>query len=320
MGTQTAKNYSSDVRLVDPGRNVDRDVHIWMNNPLRFAGETFYQQQLRRSTSTANEATTLQVVTNTGWMIPYVACMLVATGMLAQFSITLLRFLNRRRRSTASPRPRDVAVAVDGRATAEARRRRDIACAAKANAALVLHGGRRRTGVACRAAVLSSAANRSTPVADARRRIRSVRFGRLPSCRRPRQAVRHAGPQHRCGDFRTGKLYRPTRQDAQNAAGHRWLLDVITRGDSSLKHKVFRIENLRSAGDAGPGAPRRASAIRSTSFAITSTSSAAGRAGLQSRAGSVRRSIRKKDPGARRQDSPVHAADAAFEPPHPCAG
>ena len=35
-------------------------------------------------------------MTNTGWMIPYVACMLVATGMLAQFSITLLRFVRRR--------------------------------------------------------------------------------------------------------------------------------------------------------------------------------------------------------------------------------
>ena len=43
MGTQTAKNYSSDLHLVDASANVDRDVKIWMNNPLRFAGETFYQ-------------------------------------------------------------------------------------------------------------------------------------------------------------------------------------------------------------------------------------------------------------------------------------
>jgi len=43
LGTETAKNYSSDLRLVDASRNVDRDVKIWMNNPLRFAGETFYQ-------------------------------------------------------------------------------------------------------------------------------------------------------------------------------------------------------------------------------------------------------------------------------------
>src|SRR6185436_431496 len=36
MGTQTAKNYSSDLRLVDPSHKVDREVKIWMNNPLRF--------------------------------------------------------------------------------------------------------------------------------------------------------------------------------------------------------------------------------------------------------------------------------------------
>ena len=92
LGTQTPKNYSSDVRLVDKSRNVDREVKIWMNNPLRFAGETFYQSGYNIDDK-GREITTLQVVTNAGWMIPYVACMLVGTGMLAQFSITLLRFL-----------------------------------------------------------------------------------------------------------------------------------------------------------------------------------------------------------------------------------
>ena len=43
MGTQMAKSYASEIRLVDPERNVDRMVRIWMNNPLRYAGATFYQ-------------------------------------------------------------------------------------------------------------------------------------------------------------------------------------------------------------------------------------------------------------------------------------
>ena len=44
IGTDTPRNYSSDIVLNDPTRNVaDREVKIWMNNPLRFAGETFYQ-------------------------------------------------------------------------------------------------------------------------------------------------------------------------------------------------------------------------------------------------------------------------------------
>lgn len=97
VGTETAKNYSSDVHLVDPTRNVDRaDVHIWMNNPLRFAGETFYQSSVGSDPITGVETTGLQVVTNTGWMIPYVSCMIVGVGMLFQFGLTLMRFVRRR--------------------------------------------------------------------------------------------------------------------------------------------------------------------------------------------------------------------------------
>ncbi len=96
LGTSTVKNYSSDVHLVDKTNAVDRDVHIWMNNPLRYAGETFYQSKYDRDPATGKEMTALAVVSNTGWMIPYVSCMIVATGMLAHFFLGLVRFLNRR--------------------------------------------------------------------------------------------------------------------------------------------------------------------------------------------------------------------------------
>lgn len=100
MGTDTPKDYSSMVHVrldsPDPARQVDRDdVRIWMNNPLRFHGETFYQSNVGVDPITREETTGLQVVTNTGWMIPYVSCMIVAVGMLFQFSVALLRFLNR---------------------------------------------------------------------------------------------------------------------------------------------------------------------------------------------------------------------------------
>ncbi len=65
-----------------------------MNEPLRYAGETFYQSGYRVDADGA-EVTDLQVVTNTGWMIPYVACMLVVIGMLYHFGVTLVRFLKR---------------------------------------------------------------------------------------------------------------------------------------------------------------------------------------------------------------------------------
>lgn len=91
-GTQMARNFSSDVRLVDEGRNVDREVHIYMNHPLRHAGETFYQASFLRDDS----GTVLQVVQNPGWMIPYISCTVVTLGMLLHFGIRLVPTLGRR--------------------------------------------------------------------------------------------------------------------------------------------------------------------------------------------------------------------------------
>ncbi len=95
-GTDTPRDYRSIVRLFDPTRKTDIVKHIWMNNPLRYSGETFYQSSYGMNPKTGKEQTTLSVVKNTGWMIPYVACMIVAVGMLAHFSGILLRFVSRR--------------------------------------------------------------------------------------------------------------------------------------------------------------------------------------------------------------------------------
>src|SRR5581483_180941 len=43
IGSDTPRNYSSDVRLIDPTRNENRELKISMNEPLRYGGETFYQ-------------------------------------------------------------------------------------------------------------------------------------------------------------------------------------------------------------------------------------------------------------------------------------
>ncbi|NOY43495.1 MAG: cytochrome c biogenesis protein CcsA [Planctomycetes bacterium] len=92
VGTNTPKNFSSEVQLVDAAHNVNRPVKIWMNNPLRYGGDTIYQSSFDPNNP---NLTILQVVTNAGWMIPYVACMLVATGMLAHFGIVFFRFAQR---------------------------------------------------------------------------------------------------------------------------------------------------------------------------------------------------------------------------------
>jgi len=96
LGTDTPKNYSSHVRLVDPSQNEDREVLIYMNNPLRYRGETFYQASFKKG----DGGTVLQVVRNPGWLIPYIACTIGALGMCIQFGASLMRFLSRRRASS----------------------------------------------------------------------------------------------------------------------------------------------------------------------------------------------------------------------------
>jgi ABC-type transport system involved in cytochrome c biogenesis permease subunit len=96
-GTAIPKDYSSYVRITDESGATVQEGRIWMNSPMRFRGETFYQSSY---TSAADsplgvEQTVLQVVTNAGWLIPYVSCVLVGLGMLAHFSITLTRFASR---------------------------------------------------------------------------------------------------------------------------------------------------------------------------------------------------------------------------------
>lgn len=93
VGTETPKNFSSEVRLVDEANHVDSTKKIWMNNPLRYGGDTLYQADWDKATE---RGTVLQVVSNSGWMIPYVSCMLVATGMLYHFGLTFIRFAERK--------------------------------------------------------------------------------------------------------------------------------------------------------------------------------------------------------------------------------
>ncbi len=93
VGTEVARNFSSDVRLVDTENNVDRPVKIYMNHPLRYRGETFYQ-----SGFFGESRTILQVVRNPGWLMPYAACALVSLGLIVHFGVMLKTFVGRVRR------------------------------------------------------------------------------------------------------------------------------------------------------------------------------------------------------------------------------
>ncbi|MEZ5944816.1 MAG: cytochrome c biogenesis protein CcsA [Planctomycetaceae bacterium] len=100
-GTSNPRDYSSFVEVEAKGGDFDQ--RIWMNNPMRYAGQTFYQSSYIPAGAMgggSKEATVLQVVKNRGWMAPYVACMMVVVGMIAHFGVTLLRFLDRANRES----------------------------------------------------------------------------------------------------------------------------------------------------------------------------------------------------------------------------
>ena len=98
-GTKTAKWYSSDFVLDDKLANTKSEQKVFMNNPLRYAGETFYQTGYAQD-SLGREISTIQIVKNRGWMIPYVCCMFVVIGLVAQFGTSLLSFLEKKQKQT----------------------------------------------------------------------------------------------------------------------------------------------------------------------------------------------------------------------------
>lgn len=91
-GTDIPKNFSSLVHVDNPETHEARDVLIYMNQPLRYAGKTYYQSSFGKN----DTLSIFQVVENPGWVIPYVSCVLVALGLLIHFAFVLRRFQSRR--------------------------------------------------------------------------------------------------------------------------------------------------------------------------------------------------------------------------------
>lgn len=93
-GTEIPKNFSSRIKLTTPDGRDDREVLIYMNNPLRYAGLTFYQASFEPGN---DKVTILQVVRNPSWLVPYIACGMMTLGLIWQFGIHLFAFIGKRR-------------------------------------------------------------------------------------------------------------------------------------------------------------------------------------------------------------------------------
>ena len=218
VGSNTNKSFKSVVRLKDPAKNVEFQRALWMNNPLRYEGDTLYQAGFNPN---ADNYTELQVVSNAGWMIPYVACMIVGLGMLVHFVSVMLRFLRRQERdaerlfaSEAGEVVSDPSNAIDFRKP-EFR----IPAAVVLVMALFLMG-------------------RARPVSSDPDQMNIHEFGKLP--------VAYGG--------RVQPMDTLARNTLQSIAGKqslgkelpaiKWFLDTISDSDVWRNHRVFRIENL----------------------------------------------------------------------------
>jgi len=92
-GTDIPKDFSSMVRVHNPFTSEERETRVYMNNPLRYGGETYYQASYDKD----DKGTVFQVVRNPSWLTPYFACVVVGLGLLGQFMVHLIGFFNRRR-------------------------------------------------------------------------------------------------------------------------------------------------------------------------------------------------------------------------------
>jgi hypothetical protein len=91
-GTDIAKNFSSKVRLVDPSAHENRESLIYMNHPLWYSDLILYQAGFGNN----DQTTVLQVMKNPSRLVPYIACGMMALGLVIQFGMHLISFVRRR--------------------------------------------------------------------------------------------------------------------------------------------------------------------------------------------------------------------------------
>jgi len=83
-GTEVAKSYQSLVTITTG--SLERQVRIYMNNPLRYKDYTVYQSSYDND-STGKQYSTLAVVKNYARILPYIACFVVFFGLALHFLI-----------------------------------------------------------------------------------------------------------------------------------------------------------------------------------------------------------------------------------------
>jgi len=222
VGTDRPKDFRSIVTLVDTSRADAKpiDFEIWMNNPLRYGGFTFYQSNYDVGTEERRELTSLQVVENEGWTIPYLACMITAVGMLFQFFQVLARFLGKVVRGTPT-----------------------VKTGAVASRDAEPKGGRLWPALSAAVATLLFASVLMSAVRSKKSdtKFDLAAFGQVPIFYEGRAQPIDSLARNTLLFMNDRETYR---ENDKTEPAIRWLLDVITDSPDADKHPVFQIENL----------------------------------------------------------------------------
>lgn len=221
VGTDRPKDFRSIVTLIDTSRPDAKpiDSEIWMNNPLRYGGFTFYQSNYDPGGAGRREVTSLQVVENEGWTIPYLACMITAVGMLFQFFQVLVRFLGKVVRGT----PSTTSVTALPSSEVKSLRKKSVLAAAAAT-------------VMFAAIVMTSTKEKKL---DTKFDLNA--FAQVPIFYEGRAQPIDSLARNTMLFLNDRETYR---ENDKTEPAIRWLLDVITDSPDADKHPVFQIENL----------------------------------------------------------------------------
>jgi ABC-type transport system involved in cytochrome c biogenesis permease subunit len=247
LGTSTPRSYASTVHIQDSTRHVDEVKTIWMNNPLRFADETFYQSGYIGASLSEPERATLSVVANSGWMMPYVGCMLVGVGMLTHFLTMLVQFLTR------SDVPEISAEDAARASKLAAKLGIKPLPQGKSSEALILEHEPKPTEWSAYlfAAVMAAMGGvyivaESLPPAPRNLSFDLYKFGQIPVVSegraKPLDSAARADLLAISGgrtEIKVGKG-----KNAQTVPAIQWLLEVISEADIADEREVFRVENL----------------------------------------------------------------------------
>ncbi|MFM8413988.1 MAG: cytochrome c biogenesis protein CcsA [Planctomycetota bacterium] len=242
--SDTPRDYSSYVTFTDPATGTEQQGRIWMNNPVRYRGETFYQStysEVDLGGGRTAEMTGLQVVENAGWLVPYVACVLAFWGMLVHFGGTFLRFADRRERETRTQ------AATDAGPAKPRRRRPPVINAARPSFSREFHPRDVLTPLAalvCVAGLAWSAARQPSGEAAAwaaAGRLPAVHEGRIkPLDTVARNTLQLLGNR--------GSVTMPRGAEAKagdpqgRVSATQWLLGVMAGSEWTTRAPVFRID------------------------------------------------------------------------------